>query len=197
MVFLAFEGPEKHPEGAHPHESGSWMLVPLLVLSVGALASGYLGHWLHGFLSPVFASSFGKHAHLVPEHATFWAKYGLMLISGAISIVAILLAYMLYVREPWIPGLVRATTQGLYKALWNKWYVDELYEETIVDPLRKSGKFAVGIDDFFLDGLIWMVTVIPRTIGYALRGLQSGMLQGYAVTMVGGLAVIMLLMFWK
>jgi NADH-quinone oxidoreductase subunit L len=206
MVFLAFWGPEKFPEGAHPHESGPWMLMPLLVLSVGAIGAGYLGFhatgdWFHGFLGPVFASTFGAHApHALQDagvHRTFWAQYGLMVLSGAVSIAAIALAYIFYVREPWIPGLVRATATGLYRTLWNKWYVDELYDETIVRPLHQTGKVAVGIDDFFIDGLVWIVTVIPRALAYMLRGLQTGILQSYAVTMVGGLALIMLLIFWK
>jgi NADH-quinone oxidoreductase subunit L len=203
MVFLAFWGPEKFPEGSHPHESGFWMLMPLFALSIGAIGAGYLGvhatgDWFHQFLEPVFASTFGAHAvHNVTEHPTFWAQYGLMVLSGSIAIVAILLAYIFYVREPWIPGLVRATATGLYRCLWNKWYVDELYDETIVRPLHQTGKVAVGIDDFFIDGLVWIATVIPRAMAYALRGLQTGMLQSYAVTMVGGLALIMLLIFWK
>lgn len=206
MVFLAFWGPEKFPEGAHPHESGPWMLLPLLALSTGAIGAGYLGihatgDWFHRFLSPVFASTFGAHAthvtHSATEHPTFWAEYGLMVVSGSISIIAIALAYVFYVREPWIPGLVRATTTGLYRTLWNKWYVDELYDEAVVQPLRQTGKVAVGFDDFFIDGLVWIVTVIPRALAYVLRGLQTGILQSYAVTMVGGLALIMLLIFWK
>ena len=75
--------------------------------------------------------------------------------------------------------------------------MDELYEEAIVRPLHQTGKVAVGIDDFFIDGLVWVVTVIPRALAYVLRGLQTGILQSYAVTMVGGLALIMLLIFWK
>jgi hypothetical protein len=59
------------------------------------------------------------------------------------------------------------------------------------------GRFAVGVDDFFIDGLLWLITVVPRATAYALRGLQSGVLQNYAVTMVGGAAVILLLVFWK
>ncbi len=206
MVFLAFWGPEKFPEGAHPHESGPWMLMPLFVLSFGAIGAGFLGvhatgDWFHHFLNPVFATTFAAHgahaAHAAVEHPTFWAEYGLMILSGSISVVAIALAYVFYVREPWIPGLVRATASGAYRILWNKWYVDELYEESIVQPLRQTGKVAVGIDDFFIDGLVWIVTLVPRMLGYLLRGLQTGMLQSYAVTMVGGLALIILLVFWK
>lgn len=205
MVFLAFAGPEKFPEGVHPHESGRWILLPLLILSVGAIGAGYLGvhvtgDWFHHFLAPVFASSWGEHpAHAAhaPEHLTFWGQYGLLVISGAISISAIALAYVFYVREPWIPGLVRASVGGLYGVLWNKWYVDELYDDAIVRPLRGLGRIAAGVDDFFIDGLIWIVTVVPRATAYVLRGLQSGILQDYAVTMVGGLAVILLLFFWK
>ncbi len=212
IVFLAFWGPLRVPEGSHPHESGLWMLAPLFVLSLGAMGAGYLGTGEHGgvfhqFLSPVFATTFVAnnpqhvigvaHAALAgAEHATFWSQYGLMILSGAISILGILAAYVIYVHEPWFAGLVRATVPGVYDALWNKYYVDEAYEDAVVQPLRQSGRVCVALDDYLIDGLVWMVTAIPRAFAYALRGLQTGFVQSYAMTMVAGVAIIVVLAIW-
>ena len=201
MVFLAFHGPYRVPEGVHPHESGVWMRAPLLVLSLGALAAGYLGTEgtgaLHRFLEPVFADTFARYnpIHIV-EHAGFWAHYGLMIVSGALAIVGILAAYLLYVREPWIPGLLKASAPRGYRTLWNKYYVDELYDGAIVKPAQRGGRFCVGLDDYGVDGLIWVVTAIPRAVAYLLRTAQSGLLQGYALSMVAGIAIIVLLVLW-
>ena len=195
MVFLAFYGPKRIPEGAHAHESGSWMLGPLVVLSVGAVFAGYVGEAglgsFHRFLEPVFAGTFAAHnaAHAA-EHPGFWAEYGLMLVSALISMAGIGMAYLFYVREPWIPGLVKASVGGAYRTLWNKYYVDELYDQGIVRPARQGGRVCVGLDDYVVDGLVWLATALPRAVAYLLRVFQSGLLQGYATSMVVGLAVI-------
>jgi len=198
MVFRAFFGPQRVPEGCHPHESGGWMLFSLVVLSVGAIGAGYLGvhttgRWFHEFLSPVFATTYVSLAPHV-EHAAhpgFWAEYGFMILSGAISLVSIFAAYIIYVQQPWFAGLVRATSARAYNLLWNKYYIDEGYQAGIVEPARNAGRLFVGIDDYFVDGLLWVVTAIPRGLGFVLRGFQTGMLQTYGLCMVLGAALIL------
>ena len=203
MVFLAFAGKERVPEGVHPHEPGKWMLGVLFVLSVGALGAGYFGvggQPFHTFLSPVFEHTFVANnpvgGHGVAAHGGFWADYGLLIFSGALSIVGIIAAYVLYVKQPRIPGLVRSSAPDAYQALWNKYYVDELYDLGVVEPTRQTGRVCVGFDDYFIDGLVWLVTAVPRGLAYALRGLQSGAIQGYALSMVAGMTIIVLWVFW-
>ena len=207
MVFLAFFGPTRVPDGVHAHESGGWMLLPLVVLSVGAIGAGYIGsegtNGFHAFLAPVFEHTFvannPEHAFEVvkaAEHVPFWSHYGLMILSGAISITGLLAAYFLYVQQTWIPGLVKATAPRLHRVLWNKWYVDEAYGLTVIEPARMAGRVCVGLDDFLIDGLVWLVTAIPRGIAYLLRVMQSGLLQGYGLSMVAGVAIIVVLVFW-
>jgi NADH-quinone oxidoreductase subunit L len=199
MVFLAFHGSTRVPEGVHPHESGGWMLAPLCVLSIGAVAAGYVGveatgRAFHHFLSPVFAATFtAAHPTEAAAHATFWSVYGLMIVSGGLSIAAILAAYVVYVRQPWIPGLVKASAIGVYRLLWGKYHMDELYDLSVVQPARQTGRICVGIDDYFVDGLLWVITAVPQGIAYLLRVLQSGLLQGYALSMVAGIVVLLLL----
>ncbi len=198
MVFLAFHGPYRTPEGVHPHESGGWMLGPLFVLSLGAIGAGYIGAegtgTFHRFLAPVFDGTFARNnpVHAV-EHAGFWGHYGLMVVSGALAIIGIFAAYLLYVREPWIPGLVKASASGGHRTLWNKYYVDELYGGAVVEPARRGGHLCVGLDDYLVDGLLWVVTAVPRALAYLLRTLQTGVLQGYALSMVAGIVIIVLL----
>ena len=54
----------------------------------------------------------------------------------------------------------------------------------------------VGLDDYLIDGLVWLATAVPRGIGYLLRTLQAGVLQGYGLSMVTGIAVIVLVVLW-
>jgi NADH-quinone oxidoreductase subunit L len=176
------------------------MLTALLVLSAGAILAGYVGvhatrRGFHHFLAPVFADSFAARSPHALAHgsATIWSAYGLMIVSGGLSIAAIFAAYVCYVRQPWLSGLCRATLPRLYTCLWNKWYVDELYDLAIVRPARSFGRLCVAVDDYFVDGVLWLITAIPRGLAYVLRGLQSGVMQAYALTMVGGIAVILIL----
>jgi len=209
MVFLAFFGTKRVPEGAHPHESPPWMLVPLVILSVGALGAGYLGVFggsdgkamFHSFLTPVFGRTFVANLpHSIAsavEPTGFWAEYGLMIGSGMISVLGIVVAYVMYVRAPWIPGVVKSSFGRVYETLQNKYYVDELYDAVIVQNAKRCGKLCVGLDDYLVDGLVWMVSAIPRGLGYVVRVFQSGMLQSYGLTMVAGAAIITLLVLWE
>ena len=208
MVFLAFFGPERVPDNVHPHESGKWMLVPLFILSVGAIGAGYVGIELtgrgfHHFLAPVFEHTFAaNNPARVAAHGAgavdpgFWAHYGLMVVSGGLAVIGIFVAYVLYVQQTWIPGLLKATTPRAYRTLWNKYYVDEAYGASLVEPARKTGRFCVGLDDYLIDGLLWLITAIPRGFGHLARGFQSGVLQAYGLSMVAGLALLILLALW-
>lgn len=200
MVFLAFAGEERVPENVHAHESGGWMLLPLCVLAIGAIGAGYVGHegtgQFHHFLAPVFAHTFARHAAHGTEaaHAAgFWAQYGLMVVSGGISIVGIIAAYLVYVREPWLAGLAKASASGAHRALWHKYFIDELYDFAIVRPLRSFGRVCVALDDYVVDGLLWLATAIVRGVGLLMRGLQHGLIQGYAVSMVLGMCILFLI----
>ncbi len=209
MVFLTFWGPLRVPEGVHAHESGGYMLLPLFVLSIGAIGAGYLGVGVtgkafHGFLAPVFATTFVQNlperlahsAHSVGDE-TFWSHYGLLIISGAISIVGIAAAFVVYVRQPWMAGLVKATVPRVHEVFWNKYFVDEAYDDGLVKPLRQTGRVCVGVDDYLIDGLVWVLTAVPRGLAFLFRGIQTGFVQSYAMTMVTGVAVIVLLVLWR
>ncbi|HUU84513.1 MAG TPA: NADH-quinone oxidoreductase subunit L [Phycisphaerae bacterium] len=212
MIFRAFWGLERVPEGVHAHESGRWILVPLGVLAAGAVLAGYIH--VGGFIEPVtepFALAAAQAHHTIPVHETLLHaaalgpggadvathaaeghNYGLMAASGLIVILALGLAYLAYVIWPGLPSMVTAIWPRAYRLLFHKYYVDEIYDAGVVQPLRGSGRLCFGIDEYVVDGLIWLVTAVPRALAYALRGLQSGAMQGYGVTMATGLAIIVL-----
>jgi NADH-quinone oxidoreductase subunit L len=214
MVFTAFHGDERVPQGAHPHESGKWMLVPLCLLAVGAIGAGYVNVGVHaggflGFLEP--GGPFGR--FLAPALASFDAAghgaetvghaaeaasaaepggYGLMYLSAVLAIVGIAAAWWLYVERRDLPVRIARAMPAAYDLSYHKYYVDEGYQAGVVEPLRKGGRLCYGIDDYFIDGIVWLVTAIPRLIAFLLRSFQSGSLQGYATTMAAGFAIILL-----
>ncbi len=211
MMFMAFWGEQRIPAGVHAQESGRWMLVPLVVLSVGAIFAGYFGvtffsgHGFLGFLEP--GGSF--HAFLSPALESFATydpihalahgevaahDYSLMYLSAGLATVGILLAYFLYVAAPTLPRAVRDTWPGVYRVLYHKYYVDELYDVIAVRPLRRLGDICFGTDNYFIDGLVWLATAIPNLLGHALRSMQRGAMQTYGLGMAIGLIVIVILM---
>jgi NADH-quinone oxidoreductase subunit L len=182
------------------------MLTALVILAIGAAGAGFVGVGgkpFHTFLSPVFEPTFvaahaaAMHGHEAAAHGGFWAEHWLMVASGMLSIIGIIAAYVLYVKQRWLPSLVRASAPEAYDTLWNKYHVDELYDLGVVNPARTTGRVCVGLDDYFIDGLVWFVTAVPRGLALLLRGLQSGVMQGYALSMVAGIAIIMVWVFWR
>jgi len=197
MIFRCFWGEQRVPEGVHAHESGKWMLVPLGILAAGALLAGYFnvpGDRIGLFLEPA-VQPFVAHAHHAVE-AGFWAEHWLMFVSGALAVIAIGLAYLVYVVLPWAPPLLADLAPGAYRLSYNKYYADEGYDAAVVRPLRNGGRLCFGIDEYVVDGIIWLITAIPRGLAYLLRTLQGGALQGYGLTMAVGLAIIVLLVLW-
>jgi NADH-quinone oxidoreductase subunit L len=189
---------------------------PLVILAVGAVFAGYVGvHFagggflgflepggaFHRFLEPVvepYAALQGHHevAHAGgAEHGIFAAiaHHWLMYLSAFIAIVGAWVAYVFYVSRPWIPHVIRSTYGEAYRVLRNKYYVDEAYDKAFVRPLRESGVAAFRFDEFVIDGLLWVITAVPRLVGYIFRGMQGGALQGYGLGMAAGLAIMILL----
>jgi NADH-quinone oxidoreductase subunit L len=230
MVFLAFWGEQRVPEGVTAHESGGWMLCSLVILAVGACTAGFVGvhiqsggfagflepeGYVHRFLEPVArpftegghataeaaaygaAAAAGEHAaeHSTEAAGSFWGAivhHWLMYVSALLAIVGIAAAYVCYVRRPWIPQLLKSTSPEAYLVLHNKYYVDEAYDTAFVRPLRKTGVTCHRVDDYGIDGVLWLITAVPRFIGFVFRTLQSGAIQGYGLSMVTGLAIILM-----
>ncbi len=220
MVFRAFHGVTRVPEGVHAHESGGWMLVPLVVLAIGAIFAGYAGvtmhpggfvglfephGWFHHFLEPVVepfkvngvghvaAGHVGEGSGWVVAHLS---HYGLMYASSALALIGIGIAYVLCVDSPMLAAVIRRAFPRTHEVLYNKYYVDEACIRWIVEPLKRAGRFCVGVDNFVIDGIVWFVTAVPRGLGWGLRGLQQGALQGYAASMVVGLALLLVIVLF-
>ena len=177
--------------GYHPHESPASMLVPLVVLSLGAVFAGLLFHG--AFLDPEGGAAFWKgsvafDAHLMHEmHGVpMWVK-----LSATVAMLAgLLIAYVAYIRSTDIPAKFVAEFRHLYAFLLNKWYFDELYDMIFVKPAFAIGRFFwkrgdMGtIDRFGPDGVSAVAMIGSRLSGR----LQSGYIYTYALVMLMGVA---------
>ncbi len=220
MVFLAFAGPQRIPEGVHPHESGPWMLLPLAALAIGAVGAGYLGVRLqaggfagflepHGYFHHLLGPSVEPYRHAAAAHAaaahataahTTGAHAGggheghaLMYVSAAISLVGIAAAWWLYARRRDLAESARAAMPEVHTLLHRKYYVDEINDAAIVRPLWMGGRLFEAADNRIIDGLLGVITGVPRGLGGVLRVLQDGLIRTYGLSMTAGLAAIVII----
>jgi NADH-quinone oxidoreductase subunit L len=178
----------------HLHESPSAITIPLIILAILAVVSGFLGvpevfakdsHWLQHFLLPIFA---GSEKMQKVHTASPGQELTLMAISVGVAIIGVVYAWSKFSKDP---DLEEAT--GFGKVLANKWYVDELYNAIIVKPLNSFGKFLDEVvEKSFID---WIVNGVGRGVQYGsrqIRLLQSGQVGGYVLLMVIGIVILFL-----
>jgi NADH-quinone oxidoreductase subunit L len=247
LYFRVFEGPEVIPEApadghghggghddAHGHGHDSHgaaghgdhghhnhepmiMILPLVVLAIGALFAGVLnlpaspdgiGHKLGHFLgqSPSFAMGYVKAreaADVEPaafgqpmDAAEFHFPLTGLLIGSIISIAGITAAYVFHLKDRAKAERLAAGMPGVTRALEAKYWVDDIYQAGIVEPLRSVGRAFFAIDRFVVDGIVWAISFVPMLGGFALKlTTQRGYLQGYAAVMLLGIAIILMVIF--
>jgi len=172
-MFMTFFGSYRGHE--HPHESPPVMWIPLAILGVLSLVGGLL------IKIPDFLSAFFP-AQEVPEDNS------LMLISVASGAIGILIAWFVYVAKPAMADSLASTFKFLYTPLYNKYFVDEIYDATIVKPLVGGSRWVLwkGADAGLIDGSVNGVGTLAQKVGGVLRMLQSGNIRSYATWVLFG-----------
>jgi NADH-quinone oxidoreductase subunit L len=201
-----------HGDHGHHNHEPAVMMLPLYVLAIGAVLAGFLntpwGHYLGEFLgaSPSFIGSYAQ-ANLTYHNEVDAVAFGqhaaehhapllLMGLSAAVAALGIFAAYVFHLKERYRAEELAARFGGVARILEGKYWVDELYQNFIVEPLRGLGRAFFWIDRWIVDGVVWLFGVIPWASGAALRLIvQRGYLQGYAAAMLFGIAVILLVIF--
>tara|TARA_B100001971_G_scaffold80209_1_gene73953 strand:+ start:737 stop:2707 length:1971 start_codon:yes stop_codon:yes gene_type:complete len=192
LIIMTFHGESRADETtlAHVHESPKVMILPLVVLALGALFVGILSvdyfvgeHTVEFWKNSIFVLDTHKtleNAH----HLPIWVK----LLPLVVGIGGIALAYLMYMFAPELPGALAAGFQRTYLFLLNKWYFDELYDKIFVRPafylgrgLWKAGD-GLLIDGVGPDGVAAAVKHLARRAA----AMQSGYLYHYALAMLLG-----------
>jgi NADH-quinone oxidoreductase subunit L len=247
LYFRVFEGPtivpdapaeghhgatdeHDHDEAAHAHGDHGHhnhepllMIVPLVVLAIGAVLTGFIlsrGHGPH-----VLGEFLGKSPSFRQTYEVAAAKYDgrvspaelgqaaeradsedqahehqlhniMMIVSGLISLAGIGLAYQFHLNDRTAPERIAAGAPALTRAIEGKYWIDEIYQAGIVEPLRTLGRVFFAIDRIVVDGLVWLIGFVPQLSGFTLKlTTQRGYLQGYAGAMAFGILVILLIVF--
>jgi NADH-quinone oxidoreductase subunit L len=201
--FLAFTGTSRlDPHvAAHAHESPAVMTVPLVILAVLSTVGGWIGlpeGWLWGNrLSEYLAPSLAVLPEGAPHHGGLpLGPTGLMVLTSGLALSGIGVAWALYGRPSDIPARLASGLRALYQLLWNKWYVDEIYDALIVRPYVVLSRFFWQvIDSAIIDGLVNGVGRLVVAVGSAGRYAQSGLTQQYLVVMLIGAIGLLVALF--
>jgi NADH-quinone oxidoreductase subunit L len=186
-----------------PHESPWVMLGPLVILALLSVVGGWIGiggRFEH-FLAPVFPVFQEAGAELASETAAAASKsteYLLMAISVAAAVLGFLLSWTLYYRSPQLPARIAQGLGGLYRAVANKYYVDELYAILFVKPLVDGSTEILwhGVDQGVIDATVNNSADSARHVSDNLRHMQSGNLRSYAGWVAAGGALVIAYMVW-
>jgi NADH-quinone oxidoreductase subunit L len=231
-----------HGHGAWhgPHESPSPMTLPLQVLAIGACVAGFVGipaalgggNAIEHFLEPSFtahasaeagapareaaaepAAAAAEPAEHEEAHASRGVELGLMGLSLLVAVFGILLAWKFYVTSPEIADNMALEWSGPHKVLSNKYYVDELYDATVIGGTFAAGRGLWAVDRNVVDGAVngsgwltivsaWFSGLTDRTVvdglvnlvgriceegSFWFRRVQTGLVQNYALLMLVGI----------
>ncbi len=203
LYFLTFPGKFRgsHEQEHHLHESPVPMTLPLIVLAILSVVGGWVGipavfaenaHLLSNFLSPVVASVKPAHPAIHLSHSSELALMGGVLL---LILVMIVLASKKFSKE----NIDTAAPSGFSAVLFNKWYVDEIYEAIIVRPINWISSFLSRVvDNRLIDGLVNGVGKGVQFSARQLRLLQSGQVGSYILIMMIAIILFFIFqLFWK
>jgi NADH-quinone oxidoreductase subunit L len=201
LIILTFHGKPRadHHTMEHVHESPAVMLIPLLVLAVGAVIVGFTFYPLfvggeqaefwNGSIHNATHNHVLEHAHHLPE----WVP----LAPTVVGVAGIVLAYILYMFLPSVPGRLAASMGGLYRFLLNKWYFDELYDTIFVRPAQYLARaFWKTGDARIIDGVPNGAASLVVQGARGAGRIQTGRVANYAFAMIIGLVLFVTLLLY-
>ena len=215
VVFLAFYGErapaavapahpeeEEHGHGTHLHDAPPAMAIALIVLAVGSVFAGYAG--LSGrferFLEPSFVmrqDAGGLQAQPIQESA---AEAGaLMVVSSVVAIAGIGIAMFFFLKKREAADRVARQFGGLHRVLEHKYYVDEIYDAALVQPIHIVSEEGLWktLDVRVIDGAVNGVAEAVRGSSEILRRLQTGSVRAYAASLFLGVVAVLGYYLWR
>jgi NADH-quinone oxidoreductase subunit L len=200
------------------------MATALVVLAIGSILAGYVniphalgGHAaLHEWLTPVFnVTNCGQPvttgelagmtiAECTPVEERDPAEHGgtelaLMIVSSLLAFGGIALATFLWLKNKQIPARLAAQYPGVHRLLLNKYYVDELYDATIVQPIKVVSTEGLwrGFDVKVVDGAVNGAGYLVSGVSIVLRLVQNGSVKTYAASMFMGAVAVIAYYLWR
>lgn len=198
LYFLTFKGDFRGTKDQlhHLHESPLRMTIPLMVLAVLSVVGGFIGvpevlggkHFLDEFLKPVFQDSSYRLIH----HLSHETEYILMGVAVVVMAASLYFAYKVYVKEKTLPSADTEELKPLHRLVYKKYWVDELYNILITQPLDFiSDGLHKLVDNRIVDGIVNGVGVAVNWTSSKVRLVQTGNIGVYIFIMVISIVIIL------
>jgi NADH-quinone oxidoreductase subunit L len=188
VMILTFTGTKRWDDDAHPHESPILMWLPMAILAIGSVASGFMftrGDALVHWLEPVVAAhEHGEHSELLPP----------IVVSGialTIVLIGISIAVMMYVRRP-VENVAPENVSALTKIVRQDLLQDAANEAIFMRPGQALTKTLIAVDEKVIDGAVHGVGTMAIGSGSGLRKTQTGYVRSYSALILVGAAAIVL-----
>lgn len=182
LYFLVFTGKSRNTHEAH--ESPWVMVVPMLILAILSVVAGFVNTpWMEIMGDWLLTNSSLAGITLESAHAPLWTA----ILAIIIALAGIYLAYMMYYKKS--PSL-EGEKSGVYKVLFNKYYIDEIYHAVFVKTLRGLGLVLQAFDRYIVSGLVALAVKITNGIGAVGARVQSGQVQTYIAVVFIGLTLL-------
>jgi NADH-quinone oxidoreductase subunit L len=203
LLFMTFHGDCRINPAAREHlrESPAVIVYPLIVLAFLSTIGGFIGmpkvfgaaNLFDRFLEPVFrfSAEYIKVRNPVEAHSPS-LEWELMGMSVAFAAIGVIIASSMYVWNKTLPGRFTAAFPHLYRAVFKKWYLDEIYDFFIVNPCKATARFLwKGFDVVVVDGLVNSTATLVMGTSRMLKNTQTGYMHNYALSMAIGVVVIL------
>jgi NADH-quinone oxidoreductase subunit L len=206
---------DSHTHGNHLHDAPPAMALALVVLALGSVLAGYLGvpqalgggNAIGSWLAPSFSArsvttlaggQVAEAGEAVAEGER-GLELSLMVVSSIVALVGIGLAAFIWLKRREIANRMAAAFPGVYRLLLNKYYVDEVYDATLVQPIRIVSQEGLwrGVDVHIIDGAVNGTASIIDGSSSLLRRLQSGSVRAYAGSLFIGVVLILGYYLWR
>jgi NADH-quinone oxidoreductase subunit L len=206
VVFLAFHGSSRANHGGHGsdhgghgshlHDAPPAMAIALIVLAIGSVGAGWIATPFEHFIEPSLAAPVAEAAEAAGESG---AEVTLMVVSSVVAVAGIGLAVFFFLKRKDAADRLAVQFAGLHRVLENKYYVDEIYDATIVGPIHiasRQGLWKV-LDVRVIDGAVNGVATAVDGASALLRRVQTGSVRTYAASLFFGVVAVLGYYLWR
>ncbi len=200
LVFMTFFGKPRYDEArVHPHESPAVMTIPLIILAGFSLLFGVVGYppddgRFHRFIEPVFATAqehYNEAHGIAAHHISNDTILTFAVISTILALSGIVLTYLIFLKKRIDAVAFAEDHPRLYGFLYNRWYIDQTYDDLVVFPMRRFATFLWQVVDVkIIDGTVMGTARLVDELSQGLRTIQTGLVRNYALAIALGMVVI-------
>jgi len=205
LLILTFYGTFRgtKEQAHHLHESPLVITLPLIALAILSMVGGFIGiphifmkdaHWLEEFMKPLFVETMKINEHFGHVHLSSTQEFGLMGASVLMALAAMVFAIFSFGVNKRVPK-PDAQMTGLPKLIYNKYYIDELYDGLIAKPVLSLSVFLYQIGEGIVDFFVNSAGNFVKMLSDLFRRMQTGSIGFYVLAMVVGMVMLLAVNF--